>query len=371
MRVRRLGFGPDQRLWLPVFDSVGCFNVRRYDWLKVHSQKFLNYSDEGGGYGEAVLWPDVELGDEVYLFEGELDCLLARSLGLQNAICTTAGAGTWLGAWSRRLAGKMVHICYDIDDPGRAGAALVGRHLKAVGCSVVNVALPISEPEHGDFTDYGRSVAFDRESVLSIFSQRSEETLPTALRATSTPEFFGKAVGVRAVVSGKDLVPFQPPKVIETVCQYNEKKCGSCPLSAFAGRGRLELKATDSAVIKSVDATDAQVQAAIRQHIGVPGNCPGLQFETTATHQVWDVRLVNDLDTEEGREESTGEHLVRQAYTFVPLQANVPYDLQAVATVSPKSQHSLLVVTAAEGSQTSLEAYDPAKDEELLKIWEV
>jgi hypothetical protein len=96
---------------------------------------------------------NAEAGDVVYIFEGEMDCLLARSRGL-NAVTCTGGAGTWRDPWSVLFVGLNVVICYDADTAGRAGAAMVARKLYGRAEKVRVVTIPLPEIQGADFTDY-------------------------------------------------------------------------------------------------------------------------------------------------------------------------------------------------------------------------
>lgn len=89
---------------------------------------------------------------EVYLCEGETDALTLISAGIENAIATTTGAGSFDAEWIDRLQGvKMVIICYDADEAGQKGAREVARRLGYDRC--FNVVLP----EGQDVNDYFRA----------------------------------------------------------------------------------------------------------------------------------------------------------------------------------------------------------------------
>ncbi|MDO8463409.1 MAG: toprim domain-containing protein [bacterium] len=86
----------------------------------------------------------------VVICEGELDALVLLSNGIL-AVSGTAGAGTFKQEWAQLLSNvPEVHIVYDHDAQGRAGALMVGKlipHAKI--CE-----LPGDVGEKGDVTDF-------------------------------------------------------------------------------------------------------------------------------------------------------------------------------------------------------------------------
>lgn len=152
-----------QRLAIPVYDDVGmCVNVRKYDLLKRSNIKIFSYDK---GYGTARLFPISALAKQkVYVFEGEMDTLLALSVGL-NAITLTTGAGVWPEAIAKQFLDKTVILVPDLDKPGLAGMDKRAALLSPYAHSLQVVKLPLTgEKNDKDFTDYmlkkaGRSVA--------------------------------------------------------------------------------------------------------------------------------------------------------------------------------------------------------------------
>lgn len=372
MKKFHLGYGEDGRVWIPVFDHQGfCINVRRYDWTKLETAKFLNYAE---GYGEAVIWPAgiVEREDEVIIFEGELDTLVAQSLGLDNAVTSTGGAGTWTDSFSRALAGKSVLICYDIDDAGRQGAALVARKLSVSASRVAAVQLPITQPKNGDFTDYALAVKFDRRTVHDLFggyrvAQAPASRVHFSKLADADPDP-ARLLKLRSVVSGKDLTPFNVPAQVVVHCVPDDKaaSCRLCPLKGFGGRAEISIPVTSKPVLQSVMATDRMVDVAIATHCEIPNRCPGNRISVSKTIPLWDLRLSADVDSgeEEGAEGS------RRAFSMANLVTNQPYDMELSAVSDPKTQYSLLHIVKAETSHTALDAWTSVGKEKLLALWE-
>lgn len=385
MKQFELGLEEDgSRIWIPVKDfSGGYANVRRYDFLKISSAKFLHYqqADEKAGtsldgFGINRFWPAgvVETNQTILLLEGEPDTLLAHSLGLTNAVCTTGGAGHWDDKFTWALEGKKVLICYDIDAAGKKGANDVV-HALALKSTPIVLKLPLVDPPTGDFTDYINACKGDvrpfLENVLGPALTEDYSVSKVSLLTSTTADNFDKTVAIRAAVAGKDLTPFMIPDKVKVVCRFSDSSapCQGCSLKSGKGETELTVPITSAVVLGAPESTDKMVAASIQEWLQIPGRCPGNQVRIQTTKPMWEVSLVNDLDSDAGREE--GEYVTRRAYSLVSLAPNVPYDLKALATRDPKTQAALLEVLEAEGKASSLETFTPEGKEHLLKIWEI
>lgn len=137
------------RLAVPVFNEWGyCCNMKLFATKKSIQPKVISYDK---GYGKPRVYPYTALlQDIVYLFEGEMDTLLAIHLGLNAA--TVGGANSWRSKFTNSFLGKRVYICYDNDSAGKAGALTVAKDLKRVASEVRIVDIP--QRFGKDFTEY-------------------------------------------------------------------------------------------------------------------------------------------------------------------------------------------------------------------------
>ncbi len=107
--------------------------------------------------GLQLQWIGDLSGADLLLCEGEWDLFCAFDHGFTWAVTHTAGAGTWLPAWTPLFAGKRVWICYDRDVIGMRGAARVARALWPVASTVRLVDLPLPGiPDAKDLSDFFR-----------------------------------------------------------------------------------------------------------------------------------------------------------------------------------------------------------------------
>jgi putative DNA primase/helicase len=205
--IKKLDIGyKEGRYWLPIKDKKGSFvNIRKYEPGN-EKYKFLNYTrkyrDKDGelktetGYGVDRLYPIDSLeDDEVYIFEGEKDTLLALSLGL-NAITNTCGCESFNKEWGPLFEGKTVYICMDIDEAGQKGAKKREKIIKKYAESVVNIILDIDKEKYpkGDFHDYimkeGKTVEDFLEVCKDPLSCVSNKDLLIALKMMKEHDLF-------------------------------------------------------------------------------------------------------------------------------------------------------------------------------------
>ena len=363
VRSLGLGLGADHRLWIPVRDDLGCFNVRKYDWLKVSDKKVVNYAE---GYGENVLLGDFS-GDHLTMLEGEPDWLCAIGMGMPGPFTNTGGASNWKPVFTQELAGKTIDICLDNDNPGRKAAASRANQLRLAGCKVRIIEIPKKFGK--DFTDFASRHGFEKEPIQELFGTAADQMQQVELG--SSGQVYGQLAKIRAVVSGKVITPFLIPTKVEILCGYEPKGklCKLCPAAAFEGRGSIELKDRHEIAIRCVDVPEDVMNRMLMQQCGIVRGCPSCQFTVTETREVQEVRLVNDLEDAEFSEGVFGEHVTRQAYSYIPLQTSGSYMVEALSTKHPKTQQALLLILSGTGSQSALETWTVEGKENILDFW--
>lgn len=83
----------------------------------------------------------IEGAEELFITEGEIDCLTLWDRGVKNVVGVTTGAGSFNPVWVDQLARiKRIYLVYDADEKGQKGAREVGRRLGYDRC--FNVLLP-------------------------------------------------------------------------------------------------------------------------------------------------------------------------------------------------------------------------------------
>ena len=362
----QLGFD-GERICIPIFMGEHCVNVRRYAWRPgtAPTEKMLSF---GAGYGEARLFPEANLHNDspILLCEGETDAILANQLGY-NAVSVTGGAGTWTSKFTVAVAGKVVYVCYDIDEAGRKGEEKVARAIGAVAKEVRLIHLPITEPKNGDFTDYVIGHGFTKKDFDELIEKsevykpkgKSEVELdPTIHNVTladaSSEKFYLKTVEIPVIVSGKDLAPFFVPRVVKFSCGMGLKKCSGCGLGPNGSNGEATLEITHPVdILKLIDVPESVQAVTLKMKAGIiPCNLPQVTIESA--QNVEQVRIIPEIEFAS----KTTEYVTRDVYVLGHgVKTNTSYTMRGVTIPSPKDQYATQVMTHVEANQLSIDQF--------------
>jgi hypothetical protein len=365
------------RFYIPVRDTSGrCVNIRRYKPQARRSQdKMISWRS---GFGQARLYPlkAFEQQGAIYLFEGEMDTLLARQHGL-NGITTTGGAGTWRQDWNDLFAGRDVVICYDVDPAGRIGAMHVAGQLLDAAASVKVVLLPLTEPVGADFTDFvvghGHTAAdfsrlvddttpFQREQVPT----EAPELEPTTLHLSqaSRSEYYNQPIRMSVMVSGKTMAPYMVPKEVKMTCPAPGTFgfCEQCPLNRNGetyGQMSRDLDYRSNEILQFTDVTDDQLYRRLKGKFQIPGKCPIVRQDVLKAVNVERLQVIPEID----RSEEDQPYVTREVfYIGHGLQANRSYTMTGITVPEPKKQLSTHIITGVVPAQSNIERFRLSDD---------
>ncbi|MFM9920598.1 AAA family ATPase [Lacisediminihabitans sp. H27-G8] len=285
---RRIGYD-SQRYTFPIRYRGKWRNVRRY--LPGGDPKWLQLP----GHGAALLYPTEVLAgntDPVLLCEGELDAILAQqqSEGLFVAVTGTGGAGVAPKDLSP-LAGREVFVAYDLDDPGRKGAAKILPLLIAAGAVARIIDLESlglsadpgdkSAPDITDFFMLGGTAEILHTEMVRLREAVPEEVAKNSVLAKATSSGnSGTSSGVtRAVLRRASEIKSRLQKFLW------RPRLPLGTLSLFAGRG---------GVGKSTFAIWVAVEA---QHGRLPGDLLGEKMTVlyVSVEDHWETQMVPRL----------------------------------------------------------------------------
>jgi DNA primase len=121
---------------------IPSFKGKYYN-IKLHnSSKDPKSLSWRSGSGTPRIYPiSATLKSTITICEGEFDCLLLHSIGI-NAITNTAGSGTWESEWNSYFRDKRVKIIYDSDNAGISGSKKVADALDSIASSVEIIRFP-------------------------------------------------------------------------------------------------------------------------------------------------------------------------------------------------------------------------------------
>lgn len=374
--VREFQLGHDgDRYYIPIRDETGrCVNIRRYKPNARRSQdKMISWRP---GFGSARLWPQIEAftraanGEPIYLFEGEMDALLAIQIGL-NGMTTTGGAGTWRDGWSPLFRGRDVIICYDVDEAGQTGARRIALKLAGVAERVRIVDIPLAEPEGADFTDYIHGHGHSREDFMRLVGQaldfvanadaeREAERAPREphrlhLSQASHAEYHNEPIRVPVVVSGKTTAPYIVPKTIRASCSMpGQPMCAHCPVAEAAGVMTRAMEFGKNEVLQFIGVPDSTVEKQLKTKLGVPGKCRYVHLDPEESINVEEVHLIPEID----RTTQDAPYVTRVAYYMGHgLQANRGYLMTGLTVSDPRRQQVTHVIEQAVPAQSNIDAF--------------
>lgn len=356
----KIGYDGD-RYWIPIYENGELVNVRKYK--PDHKTKMLGMI----GKNDARIWPIENLdAEKVYIMEGEKDCILANQLGL-NAVTVTGGAGTFKNEWAPLFKDKEVIICYDIDEAGTRGAKVVAEFVVGQAQKVKIIALPITDPENADFTNY----VVDNKKTLEDFNLLEENTGPFAsqmirkidmdnniydaeLADASKKEYYFKRIRVKAVVAGKDLAPYLVPKRLKVNCLQGKKVCAFCGVGMRGGCFEVVFNEESPDILRLVNCTDMQQERAIRERLEVYGNCSAYTYEVLEAQNIEEISLIPEIKYSN----DIREYVVRKAYFLgFGCKANQSYELVGITLPHPQTQYATHLIYDAAESDSSVEMF--------------
>lgn len=362
-----LGLEEDKsRLWIPVKVGDKYFNVRRHRRDKdLKGPKTYNYEK---GYGYARLWPSDPISQEIWICEGELDCMVLRQMGLES-VTGTGGADTWKEEWNEKFKGKDVIIVYDVDEAGRAGADGVSNNLTGVAKSVRVVTLNFRDSGK-DVTDYMvkdrrtlgdlRQLADGQQNLSRIPGVEERPVKSLSLAEARKQENVGSSVRVPVVVAGKDLAPFAVPAKAEFKCKGGLKICPACSIQQKGGTLKAEIKNDDPRLLTLLNVNAEAQRLAVRKIVGINPTCGRFEWTVQEYHGIEEVKLLPDI---EYIGEANSEYTIAQAYTvgMVP-GSNQSYEAEGKVIPHPQTQYVTFLFPKMTPRKNALETYQPSKE---------
>jgi hypothetical protein len=363
------------RIWIPIKEGSKVVNIRRYARRPPDGNKVISVA----GFGEARLWPLEALDQEtVYLFEGEKDCILAHSLGL-NGMTVTGGAGTFHMKWARLFEERTVIVCYDVDDAGQKGAELVSQYLIRAAKEVKIVHLPIDEPDNADFSDYilagGTREAFldlveRTEPVERVNDSRvSDDVIEIPISKAVEKKLFYHRIKSKMRVVSKMETPLLLPGVLNFTCtRAAGNMCYNCENHA-TGASAIHLDEKSGATLRLLTSSVKESKSLYKEIFKVPRQCT--QYKVLET----DHQYVEDVLSSPVVEECSKRDMFRQRFEehqmFIlntALDVNTDYDIESVMFEHPVDRRIVHLVYNIAPCQSTLENME--LDEATLKTLE-
>lgn len=376
VRKFKIGFDPSEaRYWIPIIENDVIKFIKKY--APKSPEKYRHTQG-----ASATLFPHSNLqGEDIYIMEGEKDCILANQLGL-NAITATSGAGMKLRSeWKPYFKDKNVVICYDIDQAGQEGAEKTVALLSQVARSIKNILLPIRKPDNADFTDYikaGHTIQdfmklVDDAPLTDPITDNpvdiDDEVITTTLDQIDEKKLFYKRSKINVRVIGTESSPFIIPYQMTVTCNKdNGKACYVCSLNGTNGKETKTIDETTPRLLDLIECGTKERAVIIRDIFKIP-MCRNFVMKESNHQAVNRVSVIPAIDDIQYDEETRNQKYVERELYFVgkALVANMDYEIEALALPSPKDQSMVHVGYKVRFADSSIEEFTltPEIKEEL------
>lgn len=345
----------DLRIMIPIYGRTGhCVNIRKY--LPPHrradsgvgNSKCLNIK----GLGENRYFPysafDADKND-IYIVEGEKDCLVAISQGY-NAVTGTGGS-TIPTDELIMFKGKSVYIMLDTDAVGLRNVKLYCQLLRGIATNVYIVSLPCK-----DYTEY-----FQQYRIASVaeftttFKENAEEDV-TAQEMSLVKSEFTENLNTWITLRNMSIVGTEPkvysvPSKLQVTCR-NTKCTKSCPLALGVGTPELtQIDVEPRQILQFADSPDVTQDNMLRKMFG----CKSVTAEPLELTNVQKVLFQESASFVEGLDEASSDSRYGiYMYTDYRLQPTSKYNLEACRVTDPRNQKNYYVIRSAENVNATL-----------------
>lgn len=370
----------DGRLTIPMFEDECIVGLKFYSPNNT-SMKYQNIAGSA-----SCCWPLANLAsDQVYLVEGEKDCLTMLAAGL-NAVTFTTGAGKFATAYIRYFAGKEVDIIYDIDEAGRAGAVAVANALGHASKNIKIIDLPLQGKPKGDLTDLYMQDPENFAATIETLRRNTENYQPPAaisrvvvpaevhktyLEDIVNDKLFYKRVSLKArVINTSQHETTVIPKNVLLTCNkdYKDGVCSCCPLF-FNNEGiALHVRPEYPEIMSMVGNNDKVKREAIRSMVGVAEGCPKFRVEQKESQALHPIVVIPSIEADK---KNHNYSMICAWALDKPIQENEDYAMEGVVLASPETQKLEIVFYKMEKDTSSVDSFELSEEMiERLKVFQ-
>lgn len=254
----KIGFSNgENRYYFPIRTQYGFLaNIRRYmpaEFREKNSPKCLGIKK----CNDSRFWPwDAFDKETIFVVEGEKDCLVARSQGL-NAVTGTGGSNVPTIDYSV-FRGKKVYIMTDAD---QAGEELARKYIDIISGQtneIKRILLPTK-----DFTEYfmkyrdANVLQFSKQVDYDLRREEIQAKHMTLVESEAAANIGERALFDNMIVTGSDPKTYAIPCVVCLRCEGSEACKRPCKL--YGGRTTLELEFDDRDLIHMIDSPDRKM----------------------------------------------------------------------------------------------------------------
>lgn len=283
---------------------------------------------------------------EVYIVEGEKDCLVGISLGY-NCVTSTGGSNIPVGE-AGLFTGKRVYIMVDTDAAGNNLRKKYHEYLRGVADAVIDIVLP-----EKDLTDYYTTFR-DRnvQQFIDVPSPMSQKNLPsesgssvvdslTLLQSEHVDNMnkWFKLSGMSVI--GADPAIYTIPASIKLAC--NNSNC-TRPCKLVTSKTTPSVPVSPRQLLQFVGSGDAAQEAFAKSLTG----CKTVSVEPDKYVNVQKIVFQEAASFVDGIDSSSFEpRYGLYCYDLLRLQATAKYDFTACRVTDPRSQQNYYIIKEA------------------------
>jgi hypothetical protein len=343
MQEMRLGLVEDklgnERLGIPVFYNKVLMDVRSYDIMKLSSIKMMSVLHTDNGYAIPYdIWRETPKDEITYIFEGEKDMLVARSIGI-NGITLTGGASAVPNEMSlSAFKDKDFVICYDNDKAGKEGMERLYSYISKQAKSVryINIGDVVEENKE-DLTDAVVKYDMDLWTFLALeehdFDNIEKEYQP--VEDALNTNMIKKHLFSLVTVSGEFEDTYAVPTTVEIIKTEENGKSDTMTVGEKHTWYLEKQNAHQLLELVEADAKKKQVIGKIKAYLGIPTKETGLRVKVSDYATVFKAR-VSDVDAQ-------GSKL--DVYSFNKMSVGENYEINYKIYPHPTKNQKLVALT--------------------------
>lgn len=371
--IKRWRLGENEgRITIPIKDASGLYvDCLKYLPGAPGPQKMRHQK----GRGKAKLYPLEQMRyNAVMLCGGPIKAVAAcEQLNPNNigAVCSTAGEQLLDTDLLTQFRGKIVYVCMDIDNAGKAASIALCKQLSSIAEEVYLVELPLVREKYpkGDVNDFIGVEGGDVYDVIKNLAPWSAEELDKDQEPTKTTldravcaDMTGKLIELTAVAAAAATSPYVIPKTVKVLCDRSLKECSICSVFSLPPDPHLEISDDSPEILEMVNSPKTTLEAAMKSAVGIPASCRVCKLEAVEHYSVEDLRISPQLEITT----CSAERMLQPAVVLSEaLELNEPYILQGRMYPHPATQQSTLLIKRAKPAQDALSSYNPTDLESL------
>lgn len=381
IRTYRLGFD-GERITIPIKNRAGqIVDARRY---LPGAQRNKIVSTQGYGAPRIFGVDQLSRFDRTWIQGGEVKALACTKylhlLGC-SSVSSTTGEKSWEAAWTEELRGKIVYICFDIDDTGQVAARKVAQQIFQAAEAVFIIKLPLDPKKYpkGDVNDYIHSQKPDFQGLMDnaerfegLEKQEStSEIQGVPFSELGKGEYIGLPVEFQAIISSSGQSLHTVPSAIRVSCTQDAQNCHVCGIQNIkqdVDGAVVDLKFGPQA-LQMVGALRHKWEKWAKELLHIP-TCKKYRL-ATVPGKYW--TLTGLVLSEELKATTWSPSRDRNYIGYsrdLELTPNTLHDFKAVPWLSEKDSEHRLVIFDAKEAEDSLDKFQPSEtDLKQLEIF--